>query len=643
MSGACQLPMESRNEAKLLMQQQPELLMAAREGDLARLTHLLGNGHAMQPVPAGPGVVVNIEAAVGMEAVMDVELNKILHVVASSGDGANFLESARLVYGKASHLLDACNGEGDTPFHSAARAGMVEMVSQLIRLARDEGGGDRVKAVLGKQNQQGETALHDALRLADRRTVEAMVSRLTAADDQLARVTSADDTSPLYLAILLGHDDIAQQLHHKDQGLSYSGPNGQNALHAAVLRSARMTNNLLQWNEDLSKQGDKTNGSTPLHFAAACGFVRQVRSLVNADKSLAYRCDKDGSFPIHVAVFGRQSSVVCELLRKCPDCAQLRDANGRTFLHIAAMEGHGKIIRFALPLLQGNPRFAPIVNMQDKDGNTVLHLAVLVGALQPFLSMLGDKDVVLNIPNSAQRTALDFAQDNLPSGVIFGRNTSDTIHSLLKVAGGRYGARTGNPNPVLDVLQQAEHIKDSTPTIGVVSALLVTITFAAAFTVPGGYRADGTPVLAASYSFQVFIIANNIALFCASMATISLMYAGITTVDIRTRVHAFAISVFFLNSSARSLAAAFAFGMYAALAPVAHGPALVTWVCMAASLLDVPWFACKMSTPQLLNRVGFRKWMRLFAASVVRPVFGPLWPWLVVGGFLAYYNIYGIH
>uniref|UniRef100_A0ACD5TQN3 Uncharacterized protein n=1 Tax=Avena sativa TaxID=4498 RepID=A0ACD5TQN3_AVESA len=626
--------------------QHPELLMAAREGDLARLTHLLGNGHAMlQPVRAVPGVVVNMEAtvdAIGMDVAMDVELNKILHVVASSGDGPNFLESARLVYGKASHLLDACNAKGDTPVHSAARAGMVEMVSQLIRLARDEGGGDRVKAVLRKQNQQGETALHDALRLADRRTVEAMVGRLTAADDQLARVPPADGASPLYLAILMGHDDIAEQLHHKDEGLSYSGPDGQNALHAAVLRSARMTNNLLEWNKDLRTQGDRTKGSTPLHFAASCGFVRQVRSLVNADKSLVYQSDQDGSFPIHLAAVGRRNDVVCELLRKCPDCAKLRDARGRTFLHIAAQDRDGEIFRFALPFLQGNSRFASIINMQDDDGNTGLHLAVLVRAMQPFLSMLADKDVVLNIPNIAQRTALDLARSRLPSGVIFGRDPSDTIHSLLKVAGGRYGARTGN-HDYCRYGNQEEHIKDSTPTIGVVSALLVTITFAAAFTVPGGYRADGTPVLAASYSFQAFIIANNIALLCASMATISLMYAGITTVDIRTRTHAFVLSVFFLNSSARSLAGAFAFGMYAALAPVAHGPAVVTWVCMATSLLDVPWFACKMSTPQLLNRVGFRKWMLMFAASVLGPLFGPLWPWVVIGGFLVYSKIYGIH
>jgi ankyrin repeat protein len=240
-----------RNEAQLLVQQHPELLMAAREGNAARLTHLLGNGRAAEPGPVGSGVVVNIgdadtamdesarpADAVGVDVAVDVEMNKILHVVASSGDSPNFLESAKVVYSTASHLLDGCTAKGDTPFHCAARAGMVKMLSELISLARAEGGGgDRVKEVLRKPNKQGETALHEALRFGDKARVEAMVSMLMAADAELARVPPVDGTSPLYLAVLLGHDDIAERLHQHDEGLSYSGPNGQNALHAAVLGS----------------------------------------------------------------------------------------------------------------------------------------------------------------------------------------------------------------------------------------------------------------------------------------------------------------------------------------------------------------------------------------------------------------------
>jgi ankyrin repeat protein len=60
---------------------------------------------------------------------------------------------------------------------------------------------------------------------------------LEAADPELACFPK-EGSSPLYLAISLKEDTIAETLHEesKDKVLSYLGPDGQNALHAAVLR-----------------------------------------------------------------------------------------------------------------------------------------------------------------------------------------------------------------------------------------------------------------------------------------------------------------------------------------------------------------------------------------------------------------------
>lgn len=414
-----------------------------------------------------------------------------------------------------------------------------------------------------------------------------------------------------------------------------------------------MTTNLLEWNKKLSKQGEKTKGRTPLHFAALRGARVTVLLLLDADKSLVYQSDNDGSFPIHTAVTARHFRMVLDLLKKCPDCAQLRDARGRTFFHIAAQQGSKVLVFLVFHLLRENQRLASIINMQDNDGNTVLHLAVLAGSLHTFYCILWDKNVMLNLSNCEGKTALDLARSNFPTGVTFGLDPNRSIHSLLVAAGAQYGAHSENHDPiVLDEEKEAKKIMDSTPTIGIVSALLVTVTFAASFTVPGGYRADddpesshhtaGTPVLAATYSFQAFIVANNLALLCSSMATISLMYAGITTVDIGTRTCAFCLSIFFLNSSARSLAAAFAFGMYATLAPVAHAAAVFTWLCTAASLLDVAWFvgALLFSLLTLLNRIPARRFILQFVLTFVFSLLGALWPYVIIAGFLAYSKIF---
>lgn len=182
-----------------------------------------------------------------------------------------------------------------------------------------------------------------------------------------------------------------------------------------------MTRNLLKWNSDLSKQGEQKYGSTPLHFAASCGFYDKVELLLDEDKSPAYLCDNKGSFPIHEAVREKQVKVVCTLLKKCPECAQLRDAEGKTFLHVAAKQGYAELFPPVLPvLLQEKQVFAFIMNMQDHDGNTGLHLAVDAGSLETMLCLLWDKEVMLNLSNNKGKTALDISQGKRTPGVLFG-------------------------------------------------------------------------------------------------------------------------------------------------------------------------------------------------------------------------------
>uniref|UniRef100_A0A8R7NWL9 Uncharacterized protein n=1 Tax=Triticum urartu TaxID=4572 RepID=A0A8R7NWL9_TRIUA len=100
------------------------------------------------------------------------------------------------------------------------------MVSYLIELAR---GANRLHELLRKENGVKETALHDAVRTGN----EDIVVTLLTVDPELGNYPE-EGTSPLYLATVLAKYAIARTLHYKSNGnLSYSGPYGQNALHAA--------------------------------------------------------------------------------------------------------------------------------------------------------------------------------------------------------------------------------------------------------------------------------------------------------------------------------------------------------------------------------------------------------------------------
>ncbi|KAF7081642.1 hypothetical protein CFC21_085563 [Triticum aestivum] len=159
--------------------------------------------------------------------------NTLLHVVAAShGDSEDLLDKARLVYSKAHSLLFVQNNEGDTPLHCAARAWNIPMMSLLIDLANGQGI-NNAKGLLETQNKLKETALHEAVRFGS----NDMVNLLMARDPELATLPE-EGTSPLYIAILLENGIIAKTLYELSGGvLSYSGPNGRNALHVAVQRS----------------------------------------------------------------------------------------------------------------------------------------------------------------------------------------------------------------------------------------------------------------------------------------------------------------------------------------------------------------------------------------------------------------------
>lgn len=251
-------PKEANGDATM----HPELLMAAHEGNSELLRNLLNNQDAVIAVDIIDSTTKEFGTPLHpMEvAATAIRLDSILHVVASSGDGAGFLESADVICNKERRLLDMRNENGDTPLQCAVRASNIGMVSHLIHLIQTGDNGEtRLIEMLRNQNKHGETALHDALRLVDKKMVREMVKKLfqfgdddvkgnddirrKADDAELARFESTNGTSPLYMAIMLGHDDIAKFLYQTaadkegQRQLSYSGPDGQNVLHAAVLRS----------------------------------------------------------------------------------------------------------------------------------------------------------------------------------------------------------------------------------------------------------------------------------------------------------------------------------------------------------------------------------------------------------------------
>jgi ankyrin repeat protein len=156
-------------------------------------------------------------------------------------EGNSCFSCVKMIYQKTRWLNQEGGGcdSGDTPVHHAARSRNLRMLFHFICLVGDEYGQEGAAAVLRKLNGRKETALHEAIKVGN----NGMVGLLMWVDPELAQYPEAGQgTSPLYLAVSLRLVHIAQMLYRKSGHgtyLSYSGPDGQNALHVAVLPSSR--------------------------------------------------------------------------------------------------------------------------------------------------------------------------------------------------------------------------------------------------------------------------------------------------------------------------------------------------------------------------------------------------------------------
>ena len=95
--------------------------------------------------------------------------------------------------------------------------------------------------------------------------------------------------------------------------------------------------------------------------------------------------------------------------------------------------------------------------------------------------------------------------------------------ALLKM-GIQKGKGDGNGNGNGEGKSKSNFMKQRSESTVLVATLIATVTFAASFTVPGGYKSqdgadEGSALLSKKTSFQIFLIANSVA-FGLSLASV---------------------------------------------------------------------------------------------------------------------------
>ncbi|KAJ2906600.1 ankyrin repeat [Zalerion maritima] len=125
-------------------------------------------------------------------------------------------------------------------------------------------------------------------------------------------------------------------------------------------------------------------GLTPLHCAAKSGCLRAVELLFESGADVNV-VDNWGSSPLLWAAFRGHSEVVSYLWDIPKVNVKIRDHNGRTLLHLAAL-GKGPTVQGIIEKIPDGDKAD--IEAKDRQGNTALHLAALAGHEKGVKSLL---------------------------------------------------------------------------------------------------------------------------------------------------------------------------------------------------------------------------------------------------------------
>nr|KJB60650.1 hypothetical protein B456_009G317200 [Gossypium raimondii] len=260
------------------------------------------------------------------------------------------------------------------------------------------------------------------------------------------------------------------------------------------------------------------DGFSPLHLALLTGKPEMVVDFLSVGKDLI-RVKGKGGFTVlhHVALDENYAHLLRRLLNVCPDCIFDLTVERQTALHIAAEKNKLEAFKAMLEWIQSafeddKCKRSKILNYQDKDGNTVLHLAASINHPQMIKLLIECEEVDKNKINDRGFTAMDVLQrqtvaDNMESVNILNSNPL-TFQKLSK----------------LKLLRdEIKEMRDET--VGVlliVFALVLTMTYQGVLSPPGRvFQGDATASTSSNHregksvmktsSFLIFYIPNGVA------------------------------------------------------------------------------------------------------------------------------------
>ncbi|KAE9616638.1 putative ankyrin repeat-containing protein [Lupinus albus] len=391
----------------------------------------------------------------------------------------------------------------DTPLHSAARAGNLDVIKDTLS-GTDEG---EVRELLAKQNQAGETALYVAAEYGHVDIVRELIQYYDLAD---AGIKARNGFDALHISAKQGHLDVLKILIEDHPELSMTvDPSNSTALHTAATQGhIEIVKFLLEKGSSLATIA-RSNGKTTLHSAARNGHLEVVKVILEKEPGVTTRTDKKGQTALHMAVKGQSLEVVEELIKADPSTINMVDNKGNTALHIATRKGRSQIIKLLLGQSETDNKLVnrsgeTALDTAEKNGNSNVKAILLEHGVQSAKAI--KPQATTTTARELKQTVSDIKHE-VHYQLEHTRQTRKRVQGIAKRLNKMH----------------AEGLNNAINSTTVVAVLIATVAFAAIFTVPGQFVDDpedippgmslGEANIAQNVPFLIFFVFDSIALF----------------------------------------------------------------------------------------------------------------------------------
>ncbi|KAL7126651.1 hypothetical protein ABFS83_14G201700 [Erythranthe nasuta] len=249
------------------------------------------------------------------------------------------------------------------------------------------------------------------------------------------------------------------------------------------------------------------NGRTPQHLPPRIKETTPY-ALVDDERKTDVEMEKRET-PILIAAKNGITEIVAKILELFPVAIHDMNNERKNVVLLAVENRQPHVYEF---LMKRKIMKETIFRKMDKDGNSALHLAAMLGDNKPWL-----------IPGAALQMQweikwYEFVKNSMP------------MHFFI-----RYNQKGQTPREIFSESHQkllkegGEWLTSTSESCSVVAALIATVAFATSATVPGGVKSDiGTPTLENQPAFSIFAIASLIAL-CFSVTSVVMFLAILTS------------------------------------------------------------------------------------------------------------------